>query len=46
MCRLLIQVFIGLVSLSKSITSMANASTHTKCIVDNQQCMTQPNLIK
>ena len=44
MCRLLIQVFIGLVSLSKSITSMANAAT--QCIVDNQQCMSQPNLIK
>ena len=46
MRRLLKQVFIGLVSLSKSITSMANASTHTKCIVDNQQSMSQPNLIK
>lgn len=44
MCRLLTQVFIGLVSLSKSITSMANAST--QCIVDNQQCMSQLNLIK
>ena len=40
------QVFITLLSFSKSIASIGNASNLTTCIsLINKQCMTQPTLI-
>ena len=41
MFRLINKMVIGL------LTSIVNAYNHTKCIfLNNQQCMTQPSLIK
>ena len=38
-------MFIGLVSFSRSLISIANADNHTKCIsLNKQQCMTQPTI--
>ena len=40
MFGLIKKMFFGL------LTSIVNASNHTKCVsLNNQQCMTQPNLI-
>ena len=40
------QVFIGLLSFDGVLASIANIPDHIKCIsLNNQQCMTQPNLI-
>ena len=46
MFRLIKQVFIALLSFSKSLSSIANSPSHVKCIsLNDQQWMTQPTLI-
>ena len=46
MFGLIKQVFIGLLSFIKSLSSIANTPDHVKCIsLNNQQCMTQPTLL-
>ena len=46
MFGLIKQVFVGLLSFIKSLSSIANTPDHVKCIsLNNQQCMTQPTLL-
>ena len=45
---ILLMLMFGLIKkmFFRLLTSIVNASNHTKCVsLNNQQCMTQPNLI-
>ena len=45
MFRVIKQVFTALLSFSRSLANIVNASDNRKCIyLNNQQCITQPTL--